>query len=132
MIVPLRIVPLSMLFLSAAIYPINFSLAGLRPIDFLFIVTFFLSLPFINVKIDNLVHISHGVIIGANSLIIANSMIAGSSIIGEDVWISPSSSILNKKCIGNNSVIGMGAVVLKDVKEGQIIIGNPGKELIKK
>ena len=55
MIVPLRIVPLSMLFLSAAIYPINFSLAGLRPIDFLFIVTFFLSLPFINVKIDNLV-----------------------------------------------------------------------------
>ena len=85
-----------------------------------------------NVKIDNLVHISHGVIIGANSLIIANSMIAGSSIIGEDVWISPSSSILNKKCIGNNSVIGMGAVVLKDVKEGQIIIGNPGKELIKK
>ncbi len=52
-----------------------------------------------NVKIDNLVHISHGVSLGANSLIIANTMIAGSSIIGENVWVSPSSSILNKKVL---------------------------------
>ena len=46
-----------------------------------------------NVKVDNLVHIAHGVQIGKNSLIIANAMIAGSVEIGENVWVSPSASI---------------------------------------
>lgn len=84
-----------------------------------------------NVKVDNLVHIAHGVTIGKNSLIIANTMIGGSTHIGENVWVAPSTSILNKKTIGSNSVMGMGAVVLKDVTEGQVIVGNPGKPLTK-
>ena len=84
-----------------------------------------------NVKVDNLVHIAHGVIIGKNSLIIANAMVAGSATIGEHVWVAPSASILNKKSIANNAVIGMGAVVLKNVNEGETIIGNPGKPLNK-
>ena len=85
-----------------------------------------------NVKIDNLVHIAHGVHIGKNSLIIANAMVAGSVSIGENVWVAPSSSILNKVDIKSNSTIGMGAVVLKQVEEGDIIVGNPGKVLEKK
>ena len=84
-----------------------------------------------NVKIDNLVHIAHGVIIGKNSLIIAHAMIGGSTVIGENVWFAPTASILNKKNIGNNAVIGMGAVVVKDVAENETIIGNPGKALNK-
>lgn len=84
-----------------------------------------------NVKVDNLVHIAHGVTIGKNSLIIANTMIGGSTHIGENVWVAPSTSILNKKNIQSNSVLGMGAVVIKDVEEGQTIIGNPGKPLNK-
>jgi len=80
-------------------------------------------------KIDNLVHIAHGVIIGRNSLIIANAMIAGSTVIGNNVWFAPSASVLNKKVIGDNALIGLGAVVLKDVKEGQKIIGNPGRAI---
>jgi UDP-3-O-[3-hydroxymyristoyl] glucosamine N-acyltransferase len=85
-----------------------------------------------NSKIDNLVHIAHGVKIGKNTLIIANSMIAGSTTIGDNVWIAPSSSILNKLYINDNSVIGMGTVVLKDVEMNSIIAGNPGRKLIKK
>lgn len=84
-----------------------------------------------NAKIDNLVHIAHGAVIGKNSLIIANAMVAGSCIIGENVWVAPSSSILNKIKIEDNATIGMGAVVLKNVEQGSIIIGNPGKKLIK-
>lgn len=82
-----------------------------------------------NVKIDNLVHIAHGVKIGDNSLIIANSMIAGSTVIESDVWVAPSVSVLNKLNIGKGSLIGMGAVVLKNVKDNSIIAGNPGKFL---
>jgi UDP-3-O-[3-hydroxymyristoyl] glucosamine N-acyltransferase len=84
-----------------------------------------------HVKVDNLVHIAHGVTIGRNSLIIANTMIGGSTHIGENVWVAPSASILNKKQVGSNSVLGMGAVVLKDVADGQTIVGNPGKPLTK-
>ena len=82
-----------------------------------------------NVKIDNLVHIAHGVQIDENSLIIANSMIAGSALIGKNVWISPSVSILNKAVIGDNSLVGMGAVVIKKVDKKTIVVGNPAKFL---
>jgi UDP-3-O-[3-hydroxymyristoyl] glucosamine N-acyltransferase len=84
-----------------------------------------------NAKIDNLVHIAHGVVIGKNSLIIANAMIGGSTNIGDNVWFAPSASVLNKKTIADNAVVGMGAVVVKDVKEGETIVGNPGKPLSK-
>lgn len=77
-----------------------------------------------SVKIDNLVHIAHGVEIGEGSMIIANAMIGGSVKIGKNVWIAPSVSILNGLTIGDNAYIGMGAVVLKDVEEGQKIVGN--------
>lgn len=85
-----------------------------------------------NSKVDNLVHIAHGAVIGENSLIIANAMIAGSSIIGNNVWVAPSSSVLNKISISDNSTIGMGAVVLKNVIEpGDILVGNPAKSIKK-
>lgn len=84
-----------------------------------------------NAKIDNLVHIAHGVKIGKNSLIIANAMIAGSTIIGDNVWVAPSASVLNKRAVADNSYIGMGAVVIKDVGSNETIIGNPGRVLVK-
>jgi UDP-3-O-[3-hydroxymyristoyl] glucosamine N-acyltransferase len=82
-----------------------------------------------NVKIDNLVHISHGVQIGKNSLIIANAMIAGSCEIGENVWVSPSVSIIQKTKIGDDSLIGLGSVVLKDVEASSIVVGVPAKKI---
>ncbi len=84
-----------------------------------------------NVKVDNLVHIAHGVKIGRNSVVIANSMIAGSVVIGENTWRAPSSSVLNQKSVGNNSLVGMGAVVLKNVGDNEVVAGSPAK-LLKK
>ena len=82
-------------------------------------------------KIDNLVHIAHGVRIGRNSVIIANSMIAGSTVIGENVWVAPSASVLNKLKIADNAFVGMGAVIIRDVEQGDVVAGNPGKVLKK-
>jgi len=80
---------------------------------------------FENVKIDNLVHIAHGVVIEKNSLIIANAMIAGSSLVGKNSWIAPSVSIKNKIKIAPNTITGIGAVVLKDTESDTTYIGNP-------
>jgi UDP-3-O-[3-hydroxymyristoyl] glucosamine N-acyltransferase len=85
-----------------------------------------------NVKVDNHVHIAHGVKVGKNSMVIAHAMIAGSVRIGENAWIAPTASVLNKKTIGDDAVIGLGAVVIKDVQKGEIVIGNPAKALKKK
>lgn len=85
-----------------------------------------------NVKVDNLVHIAHGVKIGKNSLIIAKAMIAGSVIIGENVWVAPNVSIRQTLNIGDNSVIGLGAVVVKDVEANTTVVGNPAKPFVRK
>lgn len=82
-----------------------------------------------NCKIDNLVHIAHGVKLGNHSLVIANSMIAGSVIIGERCWIAPSTSIINSCTIGSDSMTGIGSVVLKSVEDFTLVAGVPAKKL---
>lgn len=83
------------------------------------------------VKIDNLVHIAHGVKIGKGSIIVAGAVICGSVTIGENVWVGANACIRQHLTIGDNAVIGMGAVVVKNVKKGQTVVGNPAKELSK-
>lgn len=85
-----------------------------------------------NVKIDNLCHIAHNCQIERNSTVIALAMVAGSVSIGENCWISPASSIRNGIKIEKNALVGMGAVVVKDVKENDVVAGVPAKSLKKK
>lgn len=85
-----------------------------------------------NVKIDNLVHIAHGVQIGKNSLVIAHAMVAGSVKIGENVWVAPSSSIRQKLVIEDDAMIGLGSVVVRDVTSGQTVVGVPARPITKK
>ncbi len=80
-----------------------------------------------NVKIDNLCHIAHNVMIEENVCVIALSMIAGSVILKKNAYIAPSSSIRNQVTIGENSVVGLGAVVVKDVEKNVVVAGVPAK-----
>ncbi len=47
--------------------------------------------------------------------------------IGNDVWIGANSCIKAGVSIGEGAIIGMGSVVLKDVKPYSIVAGNPAK-----
>jgi UDP-3-O-[3-hydroxymyristoyl] glucosamine N-acyltransferase len=83
------------------------------------------------VKIDNLVHIAHNVVVGENSLIIADAMVGGSTSIGGNTWVAPSTALRNGISIGSNCTIGMGAVVTKSVDDGVTVVGNPGKPFVR-
>jgi len=81
------------------------------------------------VKTDDHVHIAHNCKIGAKTLITACAEISGSVVIGENCWLGPNCSIMNKIKIGDNCYIGLGSVVLKDVPSGAVIAGNPASIL---
>jgi UDP-3-O-[3-hydroxymyristoyl] glucosamine N-acyltransferase len=84
-----------------------------------------------NCKIDNLVHIAHGVEIGENALIIAHAMVAGSVHVGKNSWIAPGALIINQVSVGENTTVGLGAVVIKDVADNQTVVGNPARNILK-
>jgi UDP-3-O-[3-hydroxymyristoyl] glucosamine N-acyltransferase len=75
-------------------------------------------------KLDNLIHISHNVVIGKRCLIIALAMVGGSAIIGNDVWIGPSASIVPGVVIGDGATVTIGSVVTQNVAPGQRVTGN--------
>lgn len=85
-----------------------------------------------HVKINNLCHIAHNNIIGDNVEITACVNISGGNIIEDHVWLSPNSSIVGYVNIGKGAIVGMGAVVVKDIPAGETWVGNPAHKLEKK
>ena len=83
-------------------------------------------------KLNNLIHVAHNVKIGNNCMILPCTSIAGSSEIKDNVWIAPGVTIRQHLTIGENSLVGMGAVVTKDVEDGITVIGVPAKPINKK
>ncbi len=80
-------------------------------------------------KIDDHVHIAHNVEIGENTLVIACAEISGGVKIGKNSWIAPNASILNQLTIGDDTTVGLGAVVTKDVESKLVVVGNPARIL---
>lgn len=85
-----------------------------------------------DVKIDNLCHIAHNVVIGKRSKIIALAILGGSCLIGEDVWVAPAAAIKNQVEVGDGSLVGLGAVVVKNVDQQEVVAGVPAKPMKKK
>lgn len=81
-------------------------------------------------KIDNLCHIAHNIVIGKRVRVIAGSTIMGSVHIGDDSWVA-TSMIRDQRKVGSRSVVGMGAVVVKDVRDNVTVAGIPAKEIIR-
>lgn len=78
-------------------------------------------------KIDDHVHFSHNCKCGKLCTLTAGTVLMGSVEIGDNVWISPSSLILNKKHIGDNSFIGSMSYVNSEVKPKSLMMGIPAK-----
>ena len=84
-------------------------------------------------KLDAHIHFAHGAQIGSRGLIAASAMIAGSVSIGDDVWIGPGAVISNGLEIGNRASVTLGAVVTRNVPEGETVTGHfalPHKQFV--
>ena len=79
-------------------------------------------------KLGNLCNIGHGAVIGKQCLILTQSTISGSVCIGDYSQISMGARIRNKIKIGRNVLVGMGAVVARDVADDEIVFGVPAKK----
>lgn len=75
-------------------------------------------------KIDNLVHVAHGVKIGKNVLVVANVGLGGRTVIKDGAWIGFAATITNGVTVGEDARANIGAVVTKTIPDKGSVTGN--------
>jgi UDP-3-O-[3-hydroxymyristoyl] glucosamine N-acyltransferase len=75
------------------------------------------------VKLDNLVHIAHNVVLGKNSAIAASCAIAGSSVIGENFQMGGLSGVLGHLRICNDVTVGAHTLITKNIEKPGNYVG---------
>jgi UDP-3-O-[3-hydroxymyristoyl] glucosamine N-acyltransferase len=78
-------------------------------------------------KIDSGCHIAHNVDIGEDNIIAAHTMFAGSFRLGNRCWVGPSSSFRDVISVGDDSFIGFGSLVAKELPPGAEVMGAPAR-----
>lgn len=81
------------------------------------------------VKIDNLVHIAHNVVIGDHTLMAAQVGVAGSTVIGRHCVLGGKVGIGDNLRVGDNVIAGGGSNILSNVPDGRVVQGYPAVKM---
>lgn len=85
--------------------------------------------------IEDNVHILPGAVVGHDCVIHAHCQISpgvalgGGTEVGEGTYIGLNASVKERIKIGANAVISMGAVLMEDISENRIVLGNPARPI---
>lgn len=82
-----------------------------------------------NVYIQPMASIGHDSRISSHCVISTFASFAGHCIVGESSFIAMSVPIKENTSIGCNTIIGMGSVVLRDIPDNVIALGNPARAM---
>jgi len=77
------------------------------------------------VKIDNLVHIAHNVVVGEDTVLVAQVGVSGSTEIGNNVSLAGQVGVIGHLRIGDNAMVGAKSGVAADVGAGKVVSGIP-------
>ncbi len=76
-------------------------------------------------KIDNLVHIAHNVVLGRHCLVMGQVGFAGSTRLGDYCVVAAQSGISGHLKLGNQVTIGAKSGVMRDLADGEVVLGYP-------
>lgn len=71
--------------------------------------------------------INHDCVLENRVVLASGVTLAGSVTVESDCYLGQSCTVRQYLRIGRGSLIGMGAVVIRDVPPGSVIVGNPGR-----
>lgn len=69
----------------------------------------------------------HDTVVGDHVIISPNVSLSGGCKLGDCVFIGAGATILQKTIIGKNAIVSMGTAVYRNVEEGSVVVGNPGR-----
>lgn len=73
--------------------------------------------------------INHDSVIGAYSILASGVQVAGGVKVGRSCYLGTSSSFIQGIQVGDKTLIGMGAVVIRDVQPEHTLAGNPARAI---
>ena len=73
--------------------------------------------------------VSHDCIVGDHTCIAGGVSISGHVTIQETCYLGTGSCLRSRITVGARSLVGMGSVVLRDIPENTVVVGNPAKYL---
>ena len=73
--------------------------------------------------------INHDDVIGDRCVFASGATLAGYVTVEEDCYLGQSCTVRQSLRVGRNSMVGMGAVVVRDVPPGCVMAGNPARKL---
>jgi len=71
--------------------------------------------------------VEHDCVVGDFSHVSPNAVLAGGAQLQEQCWVGAGASVRQLLEVGKAAVVGMGAVVTKDVSAGSVVAGNPAR-----
>jgi len=84
-----------------------------------------------NAYIQQSASIGHDVTIGDNSVISTFVNFSGACQVGCNTFVGMSTCIKEKVKIGSHSIVSLGSVVIRDIPDGVIAVGNPARPMKK-
>ena len=79
------------------------------------------------VKMDNLVHLAHNVVVGEHSFLVAQVGVAGSTKLGKHVALGGQAGVVGHIELGDRVQVGAQAGVTHSLPSGQKVIGSPAR-----